>query len=105
MYSLSANYSIEQWNLLTTPGTDSYHPLWAPILLLELFGNLAVFWVAILAAILYWRKMRSFPLIYIIAELFTAVVLITDTALAASFEEGVLEEEPGETARTTGATH
>jgi hypothetical protein len=37
---LIPSFSGETWTILTTPGTTVYHPLWAPLLIFELLGNI-----------------------------------------------------------------
>jgi hypothetical protein len=53
------------WSVLTTPGSDAYHPLWAPLLAYELGGN-AVFMGAWLALIvLFFKRSRNFPRMFV----------------------------------------
>src|SRR4029079_3067673 len=52
--SLSTNTS--SWRSLTDPIESSYHPLWAPTLLFELFLNVGAFIFALLLIALFFTK-------------------------------------------------
>jgi hypothetical protein len=54
-------FSTEAWGILTTPGTDIYHPMWAPLIIVELIGNLALGIAWVYAAFLLFKRRRSFP--------------------------------------------
>jgi len=49
------------WRLLTTQGTAAYHPLWAPVLIFELFMNLGFIGVEAILLVLLFRHSRLFP--------------------------------------------
>ena len=42
------------WPLLTSPSSDAYHPLWAPLLIFETAGNFAVVAASIVALVLFF---------------------------------------------------
>jgi hypothetical protein len=44
------------WAAITTPGTKLYHPLWAPLLVFEIVGNLGII---VLAALTLWHLFRK----------------------------------------------
>ncbi|HWF19830.1 MAG TPA: DUF3857 domain-containing protein [Verrucomicrobiae bacterium] len=67
--------SLEKWQLLTIPGSTAYNPNWGPILIFELFANLAFLAFAILLLILYFQKRFALPR-YIIGFLIATVVFI-----------------------------
>ena len=46
------------WSRLTTSGSESYHPLWAPALIFELMGNLALLALALVTAIYFFRRRK-----------------------------------------------
>jgi hypothetical protein len=54
-------FSKEAWPLLTTPGSPVYHPLNKPLLLFELTGNGLLLACGLAVALLFFRKLRSFP--------------------------------------------
>jgi hypothetical protein len=59
-------YTKNQWSILTTPGTETYHALWQPILILELAINIFWFVFSILIIVLFFQKRYTFPKIYIV---------------------------------------
>jgi len=59
------SYSASTWAALTTPGMSRYHPLWAPVLMFELFGNIALVIFTALTAWLFYTKKRQFPRTFI----------------------------------------
>ena len=72
---------------------SSYHPLWGPILMFELFGNIAMLVFTVLTIWLFFKKRRQFPgtFIWVIGAsnvfsvvdmLLTSFVPVTDTTAA-----------------------
>lgn len=64
------------WEILTTPGSEAYHPLWAPFILFEVFGNLffIIFSIALIA--MFFLKSHWFPklmITYLLSNLFFVV--------------------------------
>jgi hypothetical protein len=47
------------WSTLTSPASASYHPLWGPLLIMELIGS-ACFLVFSISVILFFLKRRKF---------------------------------------------
>lgn len=83
-------FSNGSWVVLTTPGTEAYNPLWAPILFGEMAinGGLVLAWIFI--AYLFFSKKKVFPKWYIGMVLFTlAFILIEALAI-----KSVLPNEP-----------
>jgi hypothetical protein len=78
------------WEILTTPGSEHYHALWAPLLIFELLGNLGFIGAYIVLAILFFRKSRFFPMAYIAIAFMNLCFIILDAFLS-SF---VLPGEP-----------
>ena len=80
--------SSENWLRLTTPGSVSYHPLWAPLLIMELIGN-GCFLILSTGLVVFFFKRRKFvpklAIIFLTANFifvsidgyFTQVVLAT----------------------------
>ena len=66
------------WEILTTPGTDAYHVMWAPILLVEMGTNLVLIFVWLFIIFLFFSKKRAFPKWYIGIVLFTLLFLVFD---------------------------
>ena len=66
------------WEILTTPGTDAYHVMWAPILLVEMGTNLVLIFVWLFIIFLFFSKKRAFPKWYIGIVVFTLLFLVFD---------------------------
>ena len=66
------------WELLTTPGTEAYHVMWAPIILGELGINLILMVVWVFIGFLFFTKNRMLPKWYIGILLFTLVFIFVD---------------------------
>ncbi|MBL8257814.1 MAG: DUF2569 domain-containing protein [Pseudoxanthomonas mexicana] len=64
------------YDLLTTPGSELYHPLWLPLLLLEGGGNGVLLVMALVAICLYFMRSRWFPRMHITFMLTNAVLLL-----------------------------
>ncbi len=54
-------YALQAWNGLTTPGSASYHALWAPALFIELLLMIFMVVASVLMLLLFFRKRSSFP--------------------------------------------
>ena len=78
------------WAILTTPGSEQYHALWAPLLIFELLGNLGFIVAYIVLVILFFRKSRFFPKTYIAIAFINLCFIILD----AWFGSFVLLDEP-----------
>jgi hypothetical protein len=70
--------SADTWSRLTTPGTESYHPLWAPLLLFEVIGNCLFILFPIIIAIFFFQKRRFVPKLVIILLLSNLVFVAID---------------------------
>jgi hypothetical protein len=71
-------FSGETWALLTTPGSEAYHPLWSTILISELSINVGLVLVHIYMAFLFFSKKYSFPRFFISVLLFTLAFIFVD---------------------------
>ena len=71
-------FSNGSWELLTTPGTDAYNSLWAPIIYGEIAinGALVVAWIFV--GYLFFSKKKVFPKWFIGMLLFTLVFIVVD---------------------------
>jgi len=49
------------WAELTTPGTEIYHPLWAPLITFELVANLVTIVLGIVTLVYFLRKSQRTP--------------------------------------------
>lgn len=70
------------WAFLTTPGTEQYHPLWAPLLIFEIAGNLVIVALAIITLIFLFRQLRLTPKLAIAYYSFALLFVVTDYFVA-----------------------
>ena len=77
-------FSDGSWSALTTPGTQAYNPLWAPILIGELAINSGLVLAWIFISFLYFSKRRTFPKLYISILLFTLALILVDAVVIKS---------------------
>ena len=75
----SPSFGAVKWHALTHAGGVSYHPLWGPILIFELLGQLTTLALAIMALLLFFQKRRLFPRLFIGLLVFNALFVIADT--------------------------
>ena len=66
------------WEVLTTPGTDAYHVMWAPIILAEMSINVILVFVWLFVIFLFFTKKKMFPKWYIGILLFTLTFIFMD---------------------------
>lgn len=85
-----AVFRTSEWTALTSPGGDGYHPAWAPILLGELFGNVALLVLSVLAAALYFGRKRAFPPVAVATFAFTLAFAAADAAAVRLLPESAL---------------
>jgi hypothetical protein len=70
------------WEVLTTPGSEAYHELWAPVLLYEIVGNALLVIFGIVLIILFFQKSYRFPAFMIGFIVFNLLFVIGDIILA-----------------------
>jgi hypothetical protein len=81
--------SVEGWANLTHPGSDGYHPLWAPLLLLEMSTVIFVLVFSVLLSWLFFTRRSSLPLLY---GLFLIVQLLLVLAINAGIVNAGIPE-------------
>jgi len=54
------------WEILTTPGSEAYHHLWAPLIIFEISSNILFILFDVFLIFLFFTKSYRFPLLYII---------------------------------------
>lgn len=86
------SYGATTWAAYTTPGASNYHPAWAPILMFELIGNIAMLVFTIFLAWLFYRRKRQFPVVFTWTVLLSWVFVAVDQ-LASGFVP-VADPEP-----------
>ena len=78
------------WEILTTPGSEQYHALWAPVLIFELLGTLGFIVAYVVLGILFFRKSRLFPKTYIAIALINLCFIILDAGLGFALPGGTM---------------
>lgn len=68
-------FSEGYWSVLTTPGSEEYHPLLAPLLVFEVGGNLLIIVLDLVALWFFFKKSHLAPKI-IIAFLIIDVLFV-----------------------------
>jgi hypothetical protein len=69
------------WAALTTPGSRAYHPLWAPLLVYEIFFNLAFLVFDLVLLYLLFTKSYRFPKMFIGFAVLNLLFVVSDAVL------------------------
>ena len=72
------------WDFLTTPGSEYYHPLWAPLLIFEIAGNFGLLVFSIILLVFFFQKNAAAPKA-MIAFLIINFLFVTIDLIAADF--------------------
>jgi hypothetical protein len=87
------------WEILTTPGSEMYHHLWAPLLIFEIGGNLLFIAFAVALLFLLFTKSYRFPTLFILFIVLNLVFVVCDfflggliPAVAAVNDESAVRE-------------
>ena len=75
-------FSDGLYEVLTTPGTDAYHPLWSTIIWGEVIGNVIIMLAAIYLIFMFFGKKALFPKLYIWIAVGSVVFFVLDALLA-----------------------
>jgi hypothetical protein len=77
-----AYFSLRTWELVAVPSGAAYHPFYAPLLILELLGNIALFGLNVLAIFMYFGRQKAFPKVYISLLIINVVFLAFDEVMS-----------------------
>lgn len=83
-------FSSGVWDALTTPESEAYNPLWAPVIIAELLVNCGLLLAWLYMGYKFFTKSKEFPKWYIGLAIFSLAFIVAD-ALAVSL---VLPGEP-----------
>jgi len=75
-------FAPQTWSVLTTPGSEAYHPLWAPLLIGELVGNLFFVFLGIVLVVLFFQRRKIVPKLVIIYLVTNLGFVIADAYVA-----------------------
>jgi hypothetical protein len=53
--------SAENWSRLTSPHSTAYHPLWAPLLIMEMVGNLCFLSLSVWVLVNFFKQRKFVP--------------------------------------------
>ncbi len=76
-------FEEESWSYLTSPDSSVYHPLWKPLILFEVIGNIIFLLFVVVVNIYFFGRRRQLPLLIIIYYIGHLAFILTDNALAA----------------------
>lgn len=84
------SFTVEAWAELTNRASETYHPLWAPLVVFELACNLGLLTFSVVLIILFFKKRSSVPNIYI-CFVWTSIVFVLGDLLLSQMIPGVAE--------------
>ncbi|MDP3072521.1 MAG: DUF2569 family protein [Opitutaceae bacterium] len=80
----AGNYLLlDSWEAVASPKADGYHPLFGPLLMFEMLGNIALLVLNALAVTLFFTKRKTFPRVYIALLAYQLCFLLADHVLGA----------------------
>ncbi len=77
--------SLDTWSVLTTPGNEFYHSLWAPTLVFETFVTVVLMAAPIGLLVLLFQKRRILPALMVAFYGFLSLTSVIDAILMISF--------------------
>jgi hypothetical protein len=87
--------SNDTWTVLTTPGSNAYHPLWAPLLIFEIVGNTGTIVLCLITLWFFFQKSRVTPQL-IIAFLVINLILVAGDSFLSNMIPAVAQQSgPG----------
>ncbi|HJU82728.1 MAG TPA: DUF2569 domain-containing protein [Holophagaceae bacterium] len=75
-------FSNGTWAKVTTPSSKYYHPLWAPLLTLEIVYNILILGFCLYVAVHFFRRSVKTPRLYILLLVVIPAFLLVDQVLA-----------------------
>lgn len=91
-------FSPATWSALTTPGTEAYHPLWAPLLISELVTNVGFILFSVLVAVAFFQRRRIAPKL-LMAFLLSNLIVVGADHFAANLIPAVASQRDPASAR------
>lgn len=89
------------WNVLTTPGSGVYHPLWAPLIITECVGNAVFVIFSVVLLVFFLRKSRFLPNL-IISYLILNLLFLAGDFFIADMVPAVAEQSDPQAAKELG---
>lgn len=75
-------FNLATWESLTTPGTDTYLPLYGTVVLVEVVGNTITLGASLLLIVFYFARKRAFPGLFIGLMAYSVVFMSVDAWFA-----------------------
>jgi hypothetical protein len=75
---LLAIFPEDYWDVVTNPANALYHPLWAPLIIMELVGNAVLILFALALLVFFFNQSRRFPRLMIAFLLINLLFVATD---------------------------
>ena len=75
-------FSLNAWQMVAMPTGEHYHPLYAPLLIFEVLGNVLLLGINLLALGLFFKKRSLFPKVWMILMFSNAAFLWADGAVS-----------------------
>lgn len=91
------------WEILTTPGTEAYHHLWAPLLIFEIVGNAFFILFDLVLLYLVFTKHHLFPKLFIVF-LASNLAFVTVDFFAADLIPAIAGQDDPESLKELGRT-
>jgi hypothetical protein len=91
--SWDSYFSLYAWQSAAVPGGAQYHPLYGPLLIFELLGNILLLTVNVLLIFLFFKRRFHFPRLYIAFVWSNAAFLMIDSVAAQSIPFLAAEEQ------------
>ena len=70
------------WDVIANPGHEMYHPLWAPLIVIELVGNSLFILFALALLVFFFNRSRLFPKLMIAFLIINLLFVVADFVLA-----------------------
>jgi hypothetical protein len=83
------------WSALTSPASSAYHPMWAPVIVYELLGNLGLLLAYVVLLVLFVKRSTKFPRLFIWIATFTFPFLVVDAWLGSFLPSDQSSLDPG----------
>jgi hypothetical protein len=88
-------FDPEIWQQLTEPGADSYHPLWATVVIYELLANVGFLVFTLWLGFLFVRKSSRTPAVFIAWLAINIAIQLVDLLLGAQIPAVAEESASG----------
>jgi hypothetical protein len=90
-------FNLNTWEALTTPGTEAYDPVYGPLIASEVIGNTVLVSASLLLVLLFFRRKRAFPAVFIALMVFSLLFIAADTWAAENLIKDSEPEAPSNT--------